>query len=64
VDGIEALRRIVAEDPEAQVVMITALGQKEAVLTSIKAGARDFVIKPFDQERVQDTIERVLAAPV
>jgi len=63
-DGIAALREIVAEDPQAQVIMITALGQKEAVLASIKAGARDFVIKPFDQERVQDTVQRVLAAPV
>jgi two-component system chemotaxis response regulator CheY len=63
-DGIAALDRIIAEDPQAQVIMVTALGQKEAVLASIKAGARDFVIKPFDQERVQETVQRVLATPV
>ncbi|MFO7652880.1 MAG: response regulator [Candidatus Krumholzibacteriia bacterium] len=63
-DGLTALERIVAEDPAAQVVMITPLGQKEAVLASIKTGARDFVIKPFDQERVQETVQRVLTAPV
>jgi two-component system chemotaxis response regulator CheY len=63
-DGITALRQIVADDPQAQVIMITALGQKEAVLESIKSGARDFVVKPFDQERVQETVQRVLALPV
>ncbi len=59
-DGTEALNQILAADPDAQVVMITALGQKEQVLTAIKAGARDFVIKPFDQERVTETLERIL----
>ena len=60
VGGIEALEEIIAEDPDARVVMITALGQKEQVLTSIKAGARDFIVKPFDQDRVHETLVRVL----
>ena len=60
VGGIEALEEIIAEEPEALVVMITALGQKEQVLTSIKAGARDFIVKPFDQDRVHETLVRVL----
>lgn len=60
VGGIEALEEIIAEDPNARVVMITALGQKEEVLTSIKAGARDFIVKPFDQDRVHETLVRVL----
>ncbi len=60
VGGIEALEEIIAEEPEALVVMITALGQKEQVLSSIKAGARDFIVKPFDQDRVQETLVRVL----
>ena len=59
-DGTEALKSIMVQDPAATVVMITALGQKEQVLTAIKAGARDFIIKPFDQERVQDTLNRIL----
>ena len=59
-DGITALKAILAEDPAALVVMITALGQKEKVLESIQAGARDFIVKPFDQERVQATIGRLL----
>jgi two-component system chemotaxis response regulator CheY len=59
-DGLEALSQILALDPQAQVVMITALGQKQQVLSAIKAGARDFIIKPFDQERVTETINRLL----
>jgi len=61
-DGPEALAAIVADYPQANVVMITALGQKAQVLASIKAGARDFIIKPFDQERVQETLSRLVAA--
>jgi two-component system chemotaxis response regulator CheY len=61
-DGIATLREILAVDPEARVVMITALGQKDKVLESIQAGARDFIVKPFDPERVQATVGRLVAA--
>ena len=47
-DGIEALKQMKAGDPDARVVMVTAMGQKSMVLEAIKAGAKDFVIKPFD----------------
>jgi two-component system chemotaxis response regulator CheY len=64
-DGTEALKAILAEDPQAQVVMITALGQKSQVLKAIKAGARDFIIKPFDHDRVTETLSGILdPAPV
>lgn len=63
-DGNEALAAILQRDPAAKVVMITALGQKDQVLTAIKLGARDFVIKPFDAERVAATLTRLLGAPV
>lgn len=62
-DGNEALKAILAFDPEARVVMITALGQKEQVLAAIKLGARDFIIKPFDTERVAATLTRLLGMP-
>lgn len=62
-DGTEALQTILQCNPSANVVMITALGQKDQVLTAIKAGARDFIIKPFDQERVQDTLRRLAPQP-
>ncbi len=61
VDGLEALKKIIQVDQTANVVMITALGQKDQVLACIKAGARDFIIKPFDQERVIDTLDHLLA---
>jgi two-component system chemotaxis response regulator CheY len=60
-DGTEALKAILAEDPEAQIVMITALGQKDQVLKAIKAGARDFIIKPFDHDRVATTLAGILS---
>jgi two-component system chemotaxis response regulator CheY len=60
-DGTEALKTILEEDPQAQVVMITALGQKDQVLDAIKAGARDFIIKPFDHDRVTATLAGILS---
>ena len=62
-DGTEALDSILEYDANANVVMITALGQREQVLKAVKAGARDFIIKPFDQERVQDTLKRIIPVP-
>jgi len=59
-DGITALRAMLSEDQNALVIMIAALGQKDKVLESIQAGARDFLIKPFDQDRVQATIHETL----
>ncbi len=63
IDGLEALKKILQVDNTANVVMITALGQKDQVLACIKAGARDFIIKPFDQERVTDTLDHLMALP-
>jgi two-component system chemotaxis response regulator CheY len=59
--GVEACRRIVGQDPAPQVVMISALGQKQEVLAAIRAGAADFVIKPFETDRVIETLGSVLA---
>jgi len=59
--GVDAARRILAERPDATVVMISALGQKDEVLAAIQAGARDFVIKPFEPDRVEATVVRLLA---
>jgi two-component system chemotaxis response regulator CheY len=60
-DGLTALREIIAIDPTARVIMCSALGQEHKVLESIKAGARDFVIKPFPPGRVQEAVEKALA---
>ncbi len=51
-DGIEATRKIMQENPEARIVMCSALGQEALVIESIAAGARDFIVKPFTAEKV------------
>lgn len=60
-DGIQALRVIRSEDPAAKVVMCTAMGQKNLVVEAIGAGARDFIVKPFDAERVLAALEKLAA---
>jgi two-component system chemotaxis response regulator CheY len=60
-DGIAALVDIMAFDPAAKVIMCSALGQETKVLESIKAGAKDFVVKPFQADRVLDAIAKALA---
>lgn len=59
-DGLAALKEIIAVDPAAKVVMCSALGQESKVLESIKLGAKDFVVKPFQAERVLSAIEKAL----
>jgi two-component system chemotaxis response regulator CheY len=60
-DGLAALKEILTLDPAARVVMCSALGQESKVLEAIKAGAKDFVVKPFQPERVVDAIGKALA---
>lgn len=60
-DGITALRHIKQMDPNARVAMLTALGQQGIVLEAVKAGARDFIVKPFEAERVLAAIQRMLS---
>jgi two-component system chemotaxis response regulator CheY len=50
--GLEALRQIRSRDPEAKVVVVTALDQKQALMDSIRDGAIDFIVKPFERQRV------------
>src|SRR5690242_16468639 len=60
-DGISALKEILAFDPSARVIMCYALGQESKVLESIKAGAKDFVVKPFQADRVLEAVGKALA---
>ena len=60
-DGLAALADIMAADPSAKVVMCSALGQESKVLESIKLGAKDFVVKPFQAERVLEAVGKALA---
>ena len=60
-DGLAALKEIIAMDPQARVVMCSALGQESKVLEAIKAGAKDFVVKPFQPDRVLSAIDKAVA---
>src|SRR3990172_1750612 len=58
--GIEAAREITNIDREARIIMCSALGQESLVMEAIDAGARDFIVKPFKAEKVQEVVSRVL----
>jgi two-component system chemotaxis response regulator CheY len=60
-DGLAALQEIISIDPGARVIMCSALGQESKVLESIKLGAKDFVVKPFQPDRVLDAVSKALA---
>ncbi|MFZ5591550.1 MAG: response regulator [Bacillota bacterium] len=60
-DGIEGVKAIRALDPNANIIMCSAMGQQAMVMEAIQAGAKDFIVKPFQQDRLLQAIERVLA---
>jgi two-component system chemotaxis response regulator CheY len=60
-DGLAALREILTIDSNARVIMCSALGQESKVLEAVKAGAKDFVVKPFKPDRVLDAIAKAAA---
>jgi len=59
-DGIEAVKQIKAFDPSAKIVMCSAMGQQSMVMDAIKAGAKDFIVKPFQADRVLEARKKVL----
>ncbi len=58
--GIDAVREIMKIDPAAKVLMCSAMGQQALVIEAIQAGAKDFVVKPFQPSRVLEAVQRVL----
>jgi two-component system, chemotaxis family, chemotaxis protein CheY len=60
-DGLAALKDIMELEPAARVVMCSALGQESKVLESIKLGAKDFVVKPFQADRVLEAVGKAMA---
>ena len=60
VDGIAALKNIRKEDGNAKVVMCSAMGQQNMVIEAIQSGARDFIVKPFQPDRVLEAIKKVI----
>ena len=58
--GIEALKDIKSSDPAAKVVMCSAMGQQSMVIEAIQSGAKDFIVKPFQADRVLESIRKIL----
>ena len=56
--GIDSLKGIIQFDPNAKVIMCSAMGQQEFVFQAIEAGALDFIVKPFDKERIKEAIRK------
>lgn len=59
-DGIAAVKAIKQMDPNAKIIMCSAMGQQLMVMEAIQAGAKDFIVKPFQQERVLQALQKVL----
>ena len=59
-DGIAALKAIKANDPGASVIMCSAMGQQAMVIESIQSGAKDFIVKPFQADRVLEAVKKVI----
>ena len=60
VDGIQAVKEIKKNDPNAKIIMCSAMGQQAMVIESIQAGARDFIVKPFQADRVIEAVKKVI----
>ena len=61
VDGIQAVKEIKKINPSAKIVMCSAMGQQAMVIEAIQAGARDFIVKPFQADRVVEAVRKVLS---
>ena len=60
VDGIQALKNIKASDPNAKIIMCSAMGQQAMVIEAIQSGAKDFIVKPFQADRVLEAVKKVI----
>ena len=59
-DGIQALKKIKENDPGATVIMCSAMGQQAMVIESIQSGAKDFIVKPFQADRVLEAVKKAV----
>lgn len=59
-DGLEAVKQIRTKDPEAKIIMCSAMGQQAMVIEAIQSGAKDFIVKPFQPDRVLEAVTKAL----
>jgi two-component system chemotaxis response regulator CheY len=60
-DGLSTLKELMKMDPGARVAMVTAMGQQSMVMEALKTGAKDFVVKPFDADRVLAAVKKMIS---
>jgi len=60
-DGIATLKRLIELDSQVRIAMVTAMGQQSLVIEALKSGARDFVVKPFNADRVLAAVKKIMA---
>ena len=60
-DGLEAVERILEMDESANIIMVSAMGQQKMVVEAVEAGAEDFIVKPFEDERVLEAVNKVFS---
>ncbi len=58
--GLDAVKEIVPENPEANIIMMTALGQQRIIVEAIEAGAKDFITKPFEKNQLKTVVDNIL----
>jgi two-component system chemotaxis response regulator CheY len=61
-NGLQAMRKILAFDAKARIIMCSALGQQNLIVDAIRAGVKDFIVKPFKPERILSAIQKALGA--
>lgn len=59
-DGLEAIRAIKAYDPDSKIIVCSAMGQQKMIIEAIEAGAKDFIVKPFKEERVLAAVKKFI----
>ena len=59
VTGVEAVQKIMKKHPEAKIIMVSAMGQQSMVVEAVRAGAKDFIVKPFNAERIVEAFRKI-----
>ncbi|NLN15976.1 MAG: response regulator [Firmicutes bacterium] len=59
-DGISAIKAIMEFDPNAKIIVCSAMGQKAMVIEALKSGAKDFLVKPFEADRVIEALQKAV----